>query len=214
MKVNISIDKEKLKEKLGVRDGLPGQDGAPGPQGEPGPAGKDADITEAVDAAVSAVTPLIPKIEDIEKNLPKLGEPIRDALELLQGDERLDKSAIKGLDEEIKKISSRPNPVISGGMTLMRVQQEITDALADVDATPTFETVAKNLKAYPATLNYSGSTLTSIVYDTGASTATKTLGYTGSNLTTIVLSGDIPAGIDTTKTLSYTGSNLTGVAYS
>ena len=46
-------------------------------------------------------------------------EVVRDKLESLQGDERLDKSAIKGLDEELKKIaetkSSAMNYGISGG---------------------------------------------------------------------------------------------------
>lgn len=48
--------------------------------------------------------PKIPTIEDIEADLPKLGLEIRNALELLQDDERLDSSAIKGLDELIKKV--------------------------------------------------------------------------------------------------------------
>lgn len=78
----------------------------------------------------------------------------------------------------------------------------------------TFETVSKNLKSYPATLNYTGSSLTSIEYDIGTGTITKTLNYTGSSLTSIVLSGDTPGGIDLTKTLSYTSGNLTGIAYS
>lgn len=42
---------------------------------------------------------LIPTIEQIENDLPKLGTQIRDALELLQGDERLDISAIKGWEK-------------------------------------------------------------------------------------------------------------------
>lgn len=48
--------------------------------------------------------PKIPTIEELETNIPKLGAEIRNALELLQGDERLDVSAIKGLDELIKKV--------------------------------------------------------------------------------------------------------------
>lgn len=52
----------------------------------------------------SEVLDIIPTIEQIEQDLPKLGEPIRDALELLKGDNRLDKSAIKGLQEELDRI--------------------------------------------------------------------------------------------------------------
>lgn len=75
--------------------GPQGKVGPMGPAGESiiGPAGKDAD--EAV------------IIDKIEKDLPQLGNAVRDALELLQGDERLDKSAIKGLDDWMKKQESR-----------------------------------------------------------------------------------------------------------
>jgi len=79
----------------------------------------------------------------------------------------------------------------------------------------TFETVSKNLKAYPYVLNYTSGVLTSIVYDLGAPLAiTKTLNYTTGILTSIVLSGDLPSGIMTTKTLTYTGENLTSIVYS
>jgi len=79
----------------------------------------------------------------------------------------------------------------------------------------TFEVIAKNLKAYPFVLNYTGENLTSVVYTLpAAQSITKTLNYTGDNLTSVVLSGDTPVGIELTKTLSYTGDNLTGVAYS
>lgn len=74
--------------------------------------GKDAD-EEAIARRVSDTVfedvqaPLAAKIE---KDLPTLGEPIRDALELLEGDNRLDKKYIRGLDElidELKKSISR-----------------------------------------------------------------------------------------------------------
>lgn len=67
-------------------------------------------ITQASSAlAVEKLTPMIPKIEDIEKDIPKLGEPIRDALELLQDDNRLDASAIKGLEKLLKEIFKKTN---------------------------------------------------------------------------------------------------------
>jgi hypothetical protein len=78
----------------------------------------------------------------------------------------------------------------------------------------TFETVSKNLKTYPASLNYTLGVLTSIVYTLPVGTITKTLNYTLGTLTSIVLSGDTPAGIDLTKTLGYTGSELTSITYS
>lgn len=81
-------------------------------------------------------------------------------------------------------------------------------------AAATFESVSKNLQAYPATLNYSGGNLSSLVYTLPSGTITKTLNYSGGNLTSVVLSGDTPSGISLTKTLAYTGSDLTGVSYS
>lgn len=81
-------------------------------------------------------------------------------------------------------------------------------------AAETFETVSKNLKTYPASLNYTLGVLTSIVYTLPVGTITKTLNYTLGTLTSIVLSGDTPAGIDLTKTLGYTGSELTSITYS
>jgi len=59
--------------------------------------GQDADPNTVAEIVKGMIE--IPEVEDIEKNLAKLGEPIRDGLELLQGDERLDVSAIKGLQE-------------------------------------------------------------------------------------------------------------------
>jgi len=73
---------------------------------------------EASKMALDEVLPLIPPKIDLGTELPKLGEPIRDALELLQGDERLDKSAIKGLQEEldrILKIAESKTQIIGGG---------------------------------------------------------------------------------------------------
>lgn len=82
-------------------------------------------------------------------------------------------------------------------------------------APDTFESLAKNLSAYPSVLGYIGANLATVTYSiSGGEEIVKTLNYTSGNLTSIVLSGDTPAGIDLTKTLSYTGSNLTGVSYS
>lgn len=82
------------------------------------------------------------------------------------------------------------------------------------DIAHSFETVSKNLSAYPATLTYTGDELTSIAYNTGSGTITKTFGYSGGQLTTITLSGDTPAGIDLVKTLVYSLGKLVGATYS
>lgn len=66
----------------------------------------DADMTkmmsdcmsndEKMDADIRAS---IPTVDDIFSYLPTSGAPIRDALEMLQGDDRLDISAVKGFDK-------------------------------------------------------------------------------------------------------------------
>lgn len=76
-----------------------------------------------------------------------------------------------------------------------------------------FETVSKNIKSYPYTLNYTGTQLTSIVYDIGVGTITKTFNYVGSQIVSIVLSGDTPNGIELNKVFTYTGPTLSSITY-
>jgi hypothetical protein len=79
----------------------------------------------------------------------------------------------------------------------------------------TFETINKNLSAYPAQINYNQSgDLSTIVFTIPSGTITKTFNYTGADLTSIVLSGSTPSGINLTKSFAYTNGNLTGVSYS
>ncbi len=82
-------------------------------------------------------------------------------------------------------------------------------------STETFETVSKNLKSYPYTVNYNGSLLTSISYNLPDNKQiTKIFSYVNNNLTTVTLSGDLPVGISTVKTLEYSINNaLTGATY-
>ncbi len=92
--------------------------------------GKDADEQAIADKVLREVQS--PIIEKIEKNLPKLGEPIRDALELLAGDQRLDKSAIRGLDELLEEIGKRKNqniPYVGG----IRYLSQLVDILIGSD---------------------------------------------------------------------------------
>jgi len=107
--------------------------------------GKDAD-EEAIIAAVET---------KIEKELPKLGEPIRDGLEILKGENRLDISAIKGVDKKdglltdsiinraigivdsrtsylINKVNELANRPSGGGSAL---------TVRDIDGTPTVTSV-------------------------------------------------------------------------
>jgi len=101
-----------------------------------------------------------------------------------------------------------------GGISAITVQS----ALAELDSEKigdSFETVAKNIKAYPSTFSYTGEVLNTITYDLGgALSIVKTFNYTGDVLNTIVLSGDTPSGITLTKTFGYTGEQLTTLTYS
>jgi hypothetical protein len=81
---------------------------------------------------------------------------------------------------------------------------------------PSFETVSKNLKAYPYTAQRDGQgNITSLTYTTPSGDVVKTLNRTGGLITSIVLSGPgVPAGVSLTKTLSYTEGVWSGASYS
>jgi hypothetical protein len=114
------IIKEVLSKISKPKDGKDGKDGTNPPL--------ETIVYEAVKQVKATLTPLIPKIEDIEKDLPKLGFQIRDSLELLPNgqngtvDERIDKSAVKGIadiEKSIKDIQVRPVSV--GGRSLLQL---------------------------------------------------------------------------------------------
>ena len=88
-------------------DGKDGKDGRDGKDGKSivGPAGKDG--SDGIDG---------------KDGSPDMAEDIRNKLELLQGDERLNKSAIKGLEEELKRIEAiRGTSRVGGGTSAMGV---------------------------------------------------------------------------------------------
>lgn len=72
-----------------------------------GKPGKDADVQEVANLAsimaLEAVKPMIPSIDEVELDLPKLGRPIRDGLELLPEGQKLSIEAIEGLRDELDK---------------------------------------------------------------------------------------------------------------
>lgn len=63
--------------------------------------GKDADENAIIERLKEEIK--VPTIEEIKNDLPVMADQVRDALELLQGDDRLDVSAIRGLDELLEK---------------------------------------------------------------------------------------------------------------
>jgi hypothetical protein len=102
------IEKRVASIKDGV-DGKDGRDGAQGPAGESiiGPAGKDGrDGKDGKDGNIKDLSP----------------DEIRNALELLEGEERLDASAIKNLEKYVKEYAPKSNGtnfVISRGAVKM-----------------------------------------------------------------------------------------------
>lgn len=95
--------------------------------------GKDADEQKIIDE----LTKIIPKKEDIlndvEKDLPKLGEPIRDSLELIEGEEnKLKIEAIGYLKEKLDKLEKLINSKISlggggGGLSVSALNLHLID---------------------------------------------------------------------------------------
>lgn len=88
---------------------------------------KDRKAGEISFEVLNQVRDRMPKIEELKNDLPKLGAPIRDSLELLQGDDRLDKSAIKGLEEDLKKISEAKGSGNAGGGAVARTRVHYYD---------------------------------------------------------------------------------------
>lgn len=167
-------------------DGINGKDGTDGEKGDKGTDGKDG--KNGKDGKPGKDGKDAPEINDIVQTvLPTVNQNIIQQVQKSVSSKTYSANEIQGLADFVAENGS---------------------------GTVSFETVSKNLSAYPNVLNYTGENLTSIVYTTDTGTVTKTLDYTGDNLTSITLSGDLPSGIETVKTLSYTGDNLTGIAYS
>lgn len=95
------LDKMKLsREQLeAIKDELKGDCGMDGKDGRDGEDGQDG--TSVDEIAV---------VKKIKQELPDFGEVFRDGLELLEGENRLDRTAIKGLEdyEETARFARRP----------------------------------------------------------------------------------------------------------
>ncbi len=101
-------------------EGPQGPRGNTGPQGERGEQGKPGE--NGTDAPVVDEEALLLKIEN---DLPKLGQKTRDGLELLQGEERLDISAIRGvedLQERLATVEAKPESKSGWGAHPVAVQ--------------------------------------------------------------------------------------------
>lgn len=94
--------------------------------------GKDADeaiiAVEASKLAIEEILPQLPTIEAIEKDLPKLGDYIASALELLPEGEKLKIKAIEGLQEILDELKQRSQRLGGGGgFSYIAMLQHIVD---------------------------------------------------------------------------------------
>lgn len=134
LKVNLNINKEELKKKLDIRDGIDGV---------------SPNIEDVALEASKLVKVVVPTVEDIAEDLPKMGERIRDGLEILSGDERLEFSAIKDSEkilEEIKEAKKSGTTTAGWGAHPLTIQESGV-------------TKRKNAR----TLNFTGGTVTESV---------------------------------------------------
>ncbi len=101
------------------------------------------------------------------------------------------------------------------GLVDTAAMQAALNALSVGTAAESWESIAKNLLSYNATITYSSGRVSTIAYADPGGTVTKTINYTGAKITSIALSGaGLPSGIPLTKTLAYTGEDVTSVTYS
>lgn len=87
--------------------------------------GLDADEDSVTDKVLSRIE--IPKITELAKELPMLGAEIRNALELLNDEERLDVSAIKGLEERLEALRPETPQRVGGGFSAMAMERHFID---------------------------------------------------------------------------------------
>ncbi|MCP3684580.1 MAG: hypothetical protein GY861_18085 [bacterium] len=134
------ITGEKGEKGKAGEQGNEGKKGDRGETGQKGERGNDAEavdtkkiISEAAKQTLNSVKDEIPKIEDIVNELPKLSTEIRDAIELLDGAERVSITAIAGLEnyEEVTRLAKSPK--IGGGSVARNFYQlfDVPQSYAD-----------------------------------------------------------------------------------
>jgi hypothetical protein len=105
--------------------------------------------------------------------------------------------------------------IISGNVTAQYFVgngSQLTGVFAAV--TPTYETIAQNLSAYPFVINRDGTLISNVVYTVpGPLTITKSFTYDNDLITSIALYGSaLP--YTYTKNLTYVGTSISGASYS
>lgn len=171
--------------------------------------GKDAEVTpELIEEIIYEVTSRI----EIPEYTPYDDTKLTETVENLALDH-------EELRDEVEKLKNLPREIVGGGggAQVNWVKKYVTDALSGISVTgvaESFETVSKNLLAYPFSISYLGDNIDTVTYTTAGGSIVKTINYTGDNITSVVLSGDTPNSIDLTKTISYSGANISSITYS
>lgn len=147
---------------------------------------------EASKMAQDGLLPLIPIIDKVEEQLPKLGEKIRDGLELLQDEDRLDIKAIKDLQETLDRLEKKigtgtdnpiyvPNGGGGGGHTMFVYDlSSLLDGSAKTFSVPNFwRVISVQSSSFPnafrPTTDYTTSQPNSTITFTSEITAATTL---------------------------------------
>jgi hypothetical protein len=207
------------------KDGSPGKDGKDGASGKdgkdglPGKDGKDGSPGASLDFQWDGTKLGVKKDTDKEFKFQDLKGTSYSLIGTSGGatkNFRLDSTPVGSTLIKVSKTGGATLKTLTAGTNISLTETDntiIVNSTGGGAAQETFETVSKNIKSWDFTLNYTGDTLTSLVYSNGTNIITKTLNYTADTLTSIVLSGNTPSGIALTKTLGYTGDNLTSIAY-
>lgn len=112
-----------------IPEPIKGEDGKDGTDGTDGVDAEPIDTTsialQAQKLALEALEPKIPIIIPLTEELPKMGDVIVDTLESREGEDKLDKSAIKGweeLEKELKEVSTLAKGRIPGGRGVIDIR--------------------------------------------------------------------------------------------
>jgi uncharacterized protein (DUF885 family) len=114
---------------------------------ENGKDGEDSDPEEVAQLAADKLEEMIPEIEEIAKDLPKLGAEIRNGLELLPDGEKLSIEAIQDLRKELDDLEARIGStmgknVLGGGMGIrLDSIYSQTGQVADLNTLATSHTI-------------------------------------------------------------------------
>lgn len=126
------------------RDGKDGKEGKPGLKGEKGDQGENGkDGLNGKDANDESI------LKRLSEKLPSSGGPIRDALELLQENDRLSISAIRGLEEILKRPATPAKAVAIVNRLLQKLKDVHISNLADGDVL-TYNSTTRMFENAPA----------------------------------------------------------------